>query len=337
MTEKILTIIIPSYNVSKYISKTLESMVNIKNINKLDIIVVDDGSKDNTAAIAYEYFERYPKSVNIIRKENGGHGSTLNSGLAKAKGLFTIIVDGDDWIESSTLDYIIECLPKQDIDVLVTNYKTYNEITCEYEERICKCENYDNIYTMKYINDNCIFMPMATLCVRTDKIKSLNQSILENTFYVDEQYCVFALARISKIKFLNKFLYYYRVGNINQSMNMQNQINNIDHKVRVLNSILSFYNQNDFDIDNKIYIERKLIGILKSIYLIMLVSNMDKRQGRIYVKRIREEIDQTCIPQRKKLERFYKICLLLSYLHCNNYFWSKLIKIQYKIKNYHHY
>ena len=92
--QKILTITIPSYNVEAYIAATLDTMVTINNLDLLEILVVNDGSKDNTVAVAQQYVDKYPNSVRIIDKENGGHGSTINAGIREATGKYFKVVDG---------------------------------------------------------------------------------------------------------------------------------------------------------------------------------------------------------------------------------------------------
>ena len=84
--EKILTITIPSYNVEKYLQQTLDSFIDDEILNDIEVLVVDDGSKDRTATIGKAYEEKYPDTFRVISKENGGHGSTINRGIQEAKG-----------------------------------------------------------------------------------------------------------------------------------------------------------------------------------------------------------------------------------------------------------
>lgn len=91
--DKVLTVIVPVYNMEKYIRQCLESLV----IG--GVLVVLDGSKDGSAEIAYEFVEQYPDTFRIIYKANGGHGSAINTGLMMASGEYVKILDSDDWVE----------------------------------------------------------------------------------------------------------------------------------------------------------------------------------------------------------------------------------------------
>lgn len=105
--NKILTITVPSYNAESYLLETIPTMLSVSNPEKLEIIIVNDGSKDNTLAVAQQLKENYPETIVIVDKENGGHGSTINSGIKIATGKYFKVVDADDWIESKNLSELI--------------------------------------------------------------------------------------------------------------------------------------------------------------------------------------------------------------------------------------
>lgn len=118
--EKKLSVTIPCYNVSEYLNETLDSLIRCRTIDFLDIIIVDDGSKDNTLDIANSYVKQYPDSIRIVAKENGGHGSTINEGLKIAVGKYFAVIDGDDWVDSGIMDELVNYLAKVDTDVVIT-------------------------------------------------------------------------------------------------------------------------------------------------------------------------------------------------------------------------
>ena len=98
---KVLTVIVPVYNMEKYIRQCLESLV---------IGEVLDGSKDGSAEIAYEFVEQYPDTFRIIYKANGGHGSAITTGLMMASGEYVKILDSDDWVERDAFCRLVDCL-----------------------------------------------------------------------------------------------------------------------------------------------------------------------------------------------------------------------------------
>ena len=98
-----MSICIPSYNMEQYLSRCVDSMLVDEVLDQLEIIIVNDGSKDGTLAIANDYKQRYPQSVVVIDKPNGHYGSCINASLKVATGKYFRIVDADDWVDSQWL------------------------------------------------------------------------------------------------------------------------------------------------------------------------------------------------------------------------------------------
>ena len=122
---KLLTIAIPSYNSQDYLSHAVESL--LPGGDEVEILIVNDGSKDDTAKIADAYERKYPGIVRAVHKENGGHGDAVMTGLANATGLYFKVVDSDDWVDAEAYPKVLECLrgfaaPDKQIDLLVSNY-----------------------------------------------------------------------------------------------------------------------------------------------------------------------------------------------------------------------
>ena len=102
---KLITFAVPSYNSEAYLRKCIDSL--LVGGEDVEIIIVNDGSKDGTAAIADEYAGKYPTIVRVIHKENGGHGSGVNYGLHAATGLYYKVVDSDDWADPEAMKKLI--------------------------------------------------------------------------------------------------------------------------------------------------------------------------------------------------------------------------------------
>ena len=110
MQDKILTITVPSYNAEKYLVETMPSILETRHKELIDLIIVNDGSTDSTSDRAREIEEQYPGIVRVINKENGGHGSAVNTGIEYAVGKYFKVVDADDWVDTENLDLLIEYL-----------------------------------------------------------------------------------------------------------------------------------------------------------------------------------------------------------------------------------
>ena len=125
---KLLTFAVPCYNSEAYMENCIRSL--LPGGEDVEIIIVDDGSKDGTAAIADRYAAEYPTIIKAVHQENGGHGEAVNAGLRNATGLYFKVVDSDDWVNplkltrrcSSTLKELVHGA-KQVVDMLISNYR----------------------------------------------------------------------------------------------------------------------------------------------------------------------------------------------------------------------
>ena len=121
--EKILSVSIASYNVEKFIRKALDSCCIPEIMDRLEVLVVNDGSTDSTLQIAREYEEKYPQTFRVIDKKNGGYGSTVNASIKAAKGKYFRLLDGDDWFDRDGLVRFIEELSEAQEDMIVARFK----------------------------------------------------------------------------------------------------------------------------------------------------------------------------------------------------------------------
>ena len=107
---KVLSLIVPAYNSERFLDKGITSFLQEQTLDQLDIIIVNDGSMDNTAQIAEKYCRQYPDSIRLINQENRGHGGALNTGCAAAVGKYLKVIDADDWIETQNLPAFLSAL-----------------------------------------------------------------------------------------------------------------------------------------------------------------------------------------------------------------------------------
>lgn len=122
--QKLLTVIVPVYKVEAYIDKCLGSLVvSPELMEKLEVVIVNDGTPDNSAEMSREYVKRYPGTFRQIDKENGGHGSAWNVGLKEATGKYLRFLDSDDWF--SNLDRLLVDLQECESDIVFNPYNKY--------------------------------------------------------------------------------------------------------------------------------------------------------------------------------------------------------------------
>ena len=106
-----------------YLNRCLDSLVvKPELMPQLEVLVINDGSKDNSSAIAYEYETKYPAVFRVIDKENGNYGSCVNRGLAEAQGKYIKVLDADDWFDTNEFENLLKKLSTIDVDMVLTPY-----------------------------------------------------------------------------------------------------------------------------------------------------------------------------------------------------------------------
>lgn len=231
-----LTISIPSYNSADYLHRCIDSMLPLP--DDLEVIVVNDGSTDDTSAIAHRYAEQHPQ-IRVVDKENGGHGSGVNTGMDLATGRYYKVVDSDDWVDRSALEAVLNVLRAQGddpIDLLITNYV--------YEK-----EGRERKHVMRYGNalpigkdfvwrDVKRFRPSQTLLMhslayRTEVLRNSGVRLPEHTFYVDNIFAFVPLKSVRTMHYIDVDLYRYHIGREDQSVNETVMLRRIDQQLRV--------------------------------------------------------------------------------------------------------
>lgn len=234
--DKILSISIASYNVEAYLEECLESFVNSKVMDDLEVLVIDDGSSDSSPEIAQWYADKFPDTFRLIRKENGGHGSTINKGIEVASGKYFKVVDGDDWVNTGNLIRLVEKLKTVDSDIVATNYTWINcetKLPEKRQEDPFRDLEYGREYQFDEIADRTI-IDMHAMAVKTELLREMNEKIDEHTFYVDVEYILFPIPYVKTVLFLEEDVYQYRLGMPGQSMSIKKMQKNLKNHLKVL-------------------------------------------------------------------------------------------------------
>lgn len=258
--KKLISISVAAYNLEKYIKQNLDSFVNAKNKDYIEVLVIDDGSTDKTALIVQEYETKYPNIIKLVKQKNAGPGSTVNNGISKATGKYFRMVDGDDWVNTDNLDYIIEKLKKVDTDIVIANYDVYDDS----KKQIVKTTK-PNINIQEDIlkfDEICsqISLDMHNVIFKTSILKR-NKIQLDNGFYTDVEYLLLPTKFINTAIYFNKSIYIYRIARLGQSVSLASLQKHIDQHDKVLKRLINYYELN-----------KKLISNEKMTYLINRIS-----------------------------------------------------------------
>lgn len=244
---KTLSVSIAAYNSEKYIRKCLDSFLVAEILDDIEILIVNDGSVDRTAEIAREYTEKYPNTFILINKENGGHGSTINTGIQNASGKYFKIVDSDDWVERDGIIELVNKLKSLTVDAVFSPFfmvNPANKKTIKHSISGLDAQKMERIISIKDTNAS-YDLYMHALTFRTELLKNNFTRIDEHCFYVDMEYLVFYFRLIRTIYVSDTPVYDYLIGTTEQSMNMKNMVNRREQHLRVCTRIMEYYRGSD--------------------------------------------------------------------------------------------
>lgn len=273
--EKTLTIVIPSYNVEKYIERCLDSFLNMEVLKELEILVINDGSTDQTQAIVQRYCNKYPSSIHLINKENGGHGSGINVGIEHATGKYFKVVDGDDWVEKDNLPDYVRRLRKLSVDMVANDYTLVQDETFKVIEHRKVCKNtyhYGKEWGFaEAVNENII--PLHAMTVSTKILKENSIRLDEHVFYEDAEYMLYPIPFCKNVYYDATNIYMYRLGRSGQSVDIHSMIRRKEDHHKVMDSLFHYYEEHEFIQQYKRkYLEKGIASIVENEFQIFLAE-----------------------------------------------------------------
>ncbi len=289
---KLLSFVVPCYNSAAYMEKCVESL--LKGGEDIEIIIVDDGSTDETAQIADRYAEKYPLVIKAVHKENGGHGSAVNTGIDHATGLYFKVVDSDDWVKEEAYRQILDTLRnlaggETVLDMLVSNF-VYEKVG-EKRHKVMRYKHalpVNQLFTWKEVKHfhKGQYILMHSVIFRTKLLRECGLRLPEHTFYVDNLYVFEPLPYVRNMYYLDVNFYRYYIGREDQSVNEDVMIGRIDQQIRVNKLMIDYMVENK----NKVSANKKCFGymlsyldIITTVSSILLIrsgtkENMDKKK-----------------------------------------------------------
>ena len=271
---KILSVAIPCYNSEAYMRKCIESL--LPGGEDIEILIVDDGSKDDTAAIADQLQAQYPTIVRAIHQENAGHGGAVMKGLENATGLYFKVVDSDDWVDPQVLKDLLKLLRRfkqtnQLVDMVVSDF-VYDKVGARHKKvmrypfaipqnKVLRWEEVGSFPKGHYLL-------MHSVIYRTQLLRESGLDLPRHTFYVDNLFVYVPMAQVKTLYYVDKVFYHYFIGREDQSVQEGVMIRRIDQQLRVNRLMLA---QVDLDqVENK-RLRRYLLNYLEIITTISTV------------------------------------------------------------------
>lgn len=236
-SANVLTIVVPCYNSAAYLHRCVESLLT--DAHDVEVILVDDGSKDATVTLVDAYAEKYPHLIRAVHQPNGGHGAAVNTGVANATGRYVKVVDSDDWLDTEAYASLLSTLRgfgAEGPDAVVSNFVYEKEdrrrrTAMRYsgvlpEDVVFGWDQVGKFRTSQYIL-------MHSLVYRTAMLHECGLKLPEHTFYVDNIYAYVPLVHVRTLYYLNVDLYRYYIGRPDQSVNEQVMISRLDQQIKV--------------------------------------------------------------------------------------------------------
>ncbi|MGN0366758.1 MAG: glycosyltransferase family 2 protein [Suilimivivens sp.] len=289
---KLLSFAVPCYNSAAYMAKCVESL--LKGEEDVEIIIVNDGSSDDTARIADEYAAKYPTIVKAVHKENGGHGSAVNAGIENATGLFFKVVDSDDWVKEEAYMQILDTLRslaggEKVLDMLISNF-VYEKVG-ENRHKVMRYKHalpQNQIFTWQEVKHfhKGQYMLMHSVIFRTKLLKECGLKLPERTFYVDNLYVYEPLPFVRNMYYLDVNFYRYYIGRSDQSVNEDIMIGRIDQQIKVNKLMIDYLSDKKSQIAGNKKLYQYMISyldIITTVSSILLIrsgteENLSKKQ-----------------------------------------------------------
>lgn len=325
---KVLTFVIPAYNSEGFFEKCISSMLSPQILEKLEILVVNDGSTDATAALAERYCARYPDVVRLISQENRGHGGALNTGCAAARGKYLKVIDADDWVETQNLPAFVQLLEQCESDVVLTHHHTVDVGTgavrdwksapaqfgkaCTFEEIMAHWRDFEHSLTFHGIT------------YRREFYRGFGIRLSERVFYEDHEFATYPCCHAGSVTAFDLFVYNYRIGDVNQSVSEANQLKRIGHIQTVLRRMTQEYRLLP-ETAGKQYAAMKLQGLLLRFLTTALLVHPDRKTGRRLAAQCMAECRENAPAVCSMAKRKYQIFSLMSRLHIRKETWDQFL------------
>ena len=281
--QKLLTIIIPTYNMQKYLHDCLDSLiVPEQQMDLLEVIVVNDGSKDKSSEIAHDFANKYPQTFHVMDKENGNYGSCINKGLQIATGRYVKVLDADDSFDTVHFEDYLLFLSTVDADMVITPYTVVNE-----EGRIRSCEKYD-LPTNTLLSWQQLTpafkkksLQMHAVTYKLQNLKEIHYQQTEGISYTDQEWIFTPLTAVNTAIAYPDTIYKYLVGRAGQTICADVMKRNISHNEQCARRIIKDYKSfKSFEPSKQEYIDYKFLVTLSAMYFWYLLRypDLDLRQ-----------------------------------------------------------
>ena len=259
-----VSVIVPVYNVEKYLEKCLNSLVN-QTLDNIEIIIVNDGTKDNSEEIIKKFMEKYPQKIVYLKKEHGGLSDARNYGMPYAKGEYIAFLDSDDYVEKDIYKEMYELAKKENSDMVECNF------LWEYPNKVR--EDIGQVYNGKKEMLEKVRVVAWNKLIRRSILEKTQIQFPKGLRYEDVEFTYKLIPHLNKVSFLKKPYIHY-IQRENSIINVQNE--RTKEIFTVLDNVIDYYKENNFYDEYKEELEYVYTRYLLCSSLLRMVKIKDK-------------------------------------------------------------
>lgn len=348
--KKLLSIIIPSYNMEAYLPRCLDSLiVEAEQMSWLDVMIVNDGSTDTTSAIGHSYQDKSPDTFRVIDKQNGHYGSCVNAALEVAMGKYIRILDADDYFDNKEFRLYLDALKGVDTDVVVTDF---NQVDSQGHV-FFKAVNQNLVHgRVVNIENNIVgVLMMHGLTYKTELLRRINYKQTEGILYTDSEWSFIPMMDAKTICYFHFKVYQYMLGREGQSMSKELEQKKMSHRVKVVRSILGAY-IGDYRNSNSVNARYTLRNYFVNIFMLVIVNGAENKENQQLIRKLDEDLKTLCpdmyqyigqysvnvfgmkyrVIDRWRNHNLMNVCLLHQLVRLDNVYLSFRFRIQQLLK-----
>ena len=340
MSDIRLSVIIPTYNAKKYIEQAVQSVISglfgvPVEEKPVEILIVDDGSTDDTGQFCDELAERFADEkcvIRVIHQENRGHGGAVNSGVEVCEGRYLMVLDADDTVTPDGFGALLEVLNSASADMIICGEDRKHEDTHEIDHFRIPADISTGRKSfqadLKFVTDNWNtglrhLFSMHNMVFDTQFYRTTGLRLPERVFFDDAYYYVMAAALAKSILFLDTVVYVYRLGDQDQSVAADNRVKRISQHETIIDAILKEYGRMEA-LGNEafLYYRARLSGVVTDYLVTALLRDRNRKQGREKARLMMDKMKNKNIP---KLKRNYMVLYGMNLLRMGEKHFGRLI------------
>ena len=267
---------VPGYNIALFVDKVLSSLLLKEVENDIEVLLVDDGSQDDTLEKARAYLPSHP-TLRVVSKENGGHGSVINYGIRHAKGKYFKVVDGDDYVEAEGFVALVSHLKQTNADLVANPFYMVDQSTGRRQLRFKTKLMPGKVYPYDRISERMELVPIHALTIRTKLLNEHPITIAEKCYYDDFEYTMFPVPYVRSAVYFEEPVYDYLVGQPRQSVRHDVALKNIRMLWKILKESVAYAGAHTEASEAKAAVmENALAELLNNMYNVFLRNAFTK-------------------------------------------------------------